>query len=305
MNNKVLSVGDMLDEVRKLGFEAEQVYTLDKEAIAIKAQIGDTFIVSKVFRLVNSRNYDPNRETNYAIERDFVLKDLINRCLKIKKEKEMSNNIEWRVKEVTLDRRFGETPVFEANISGTMNGVVVGDLNDISNKLQKKLNEPEKCIDSDTVYEYILNDIRLAYSAKDAINRRFGTNKLPAIKKVIFNNPATIVMWADETKTVVKAQNNEIFDPEKGLAMAITKKALGNEGNYFEVIKKHVTEYQNSGSFVIDEFGESVSQLTAKMAATDARRTLNKVLNNKKATKAELYGAVNDAIRYLNKGLDT
>lgn len=62
--------------------------------------------------------------------------------------------------------------------------------------------------------------------------------KLPSIKNVIFNDPATIVFWSDGTKTVVKAQNDELYDEEKGLAMAITKKALGNEGNYYETIKK-------------------------------------------------------------------
>lgn len=58
------------------------------------------------------------------------------------------------------------------------------------------------------------------------------------IEKVIFNDPATIVFWRDGSKTVVKAQTDETFDPEKGLAMAISKKALGNEGNYYETFKK-------------------------------------------------------------------
>lgn len=60
------------------------------------------------------------------------------------------------------------------------------------------------------------------------------------IKKVIFNDPATIILWDDGTKTVVKA-NNEPFDKEKGLAMAIAKKTLGNKGNYFEIFKKYCT----------------------------------------------------------------
>ena len=58
------------------------------------------------------------------------------------------------------------------------------------------------------------------------------------IKKVIFNNPATIVLWSDGTKTVVKCQEGDVYDPEKGLAMAISKKALGNKGNFNEVFKK-------------------------------------------------------------------
>lgn len=63
-----------------------------------------------------------------------------------------------------------------------------------------------------------------------------------AIKKVIFNNPATIVLWADGTKTVVKCGEDDIYDPEKGLAMAISKKALGNQGNYYNTFKKHLPD---------------------------------------------------------------
>ena len=61
---------------------------------------------------------------------------------------------------------------------------------------------------------------------------------VPGINKIVFNDPATIVIWADNTKTVVKAAGDEPYDPEKGLAMAIAKKALGNEGNYYNVFKK-------------------------------------------------------------------
>ena len=62
------------------------------------------------------------------------------------------------------------------------------------------------------------------------------------ITNVIFAPPATIVFWNDGTKTVVKC-DNEAYDPEKGLAMAIAKRALGNKGNYFETFKKWVDPY--------------------------------------------------------------
>lgn len=65
---------------------------------------------------------------------------------------------------------------------------------------------------------------------------------VPSIKKVIFNDPATIVIWGDGSKTVVKCQDGETYDPEKGLAMAISKKALGNKGNYCEVFKEWLPE---------------------------------------------------------------
>lgn len=64
---------------------------------------------------------------------------------------------------------------------------------------------------------------------------------LPEKEKVIFNPPATIVFWSDGTKTVVKCKD-EKFDEEKGLAMAISKKALGNKGNYYNHIKKFLKE---------------------------------------------------------------
>ena len=67
--------------------------------------------------------------------------------------------------------------------------------------------------------------------------------KMPEIKNVIFNAPATIVFWSDGTKTIVKAQDNEYYDAEKGLAMAISKKALGNKGNYNDIFKKHIGDY--------------------------------------------------------------
>lgn len=73
-------------------------------------------------------------------------------------------------------------------------------------------------------------------------NKYMATITLPPIKNVIFNNPATIIFWADNTKTVVKC-TNEDFDPEKGLAMAIAKKSFGNEGNYFNQIKKWTEKY--------------------------------------------------------------
>ena len=75
-----------------------------------------------------------------------------------------------------------------------------------------------------------------------AINRK-PRPLVPEIKKVIFNDPATIVFWADNTKTVVKCGEDEMFDPEKGLAMAISKKALGNCGSYFETFKKWTDLY--------------------------------------------------------------
>lgn len=58
------------------------------------------------------------------------------------------------------------------------------------------------------------------------------------IKKVIFNDPATIVLWRDGHKTVVKCQDGDEFDKEKGLAMAIVKYCCGNNGFYNDIFRK-------------------------------------------------------------------
>ena len=74
----------------------------------------------------------------------------------------------------------------------------------------------------------------------DFLNSIYGisSSHIPEIKNVIFNDPATIVFWEDGTKTVVKCQDGDEFDPEKGLAMAIAKKAYGNKGSYCNKMKK-------------------------------------------------------------------
>lgn len=62
--------------------------------------------------------------------------------------------------------------------------------------------------------------------------------RIPTIKNVIFNPPATIVFWDDGLKTVVKCSKNDRFDPEKAIAMAIVKKIYGNVGRYNNDVQK-------------------------------------------------------------------
>ena len=63
----------------------------------------------------------------------------------------------------------------------------------------------------------------------------------PDIKQVKFSGPCTIVIWNDGTKTIVRCAD-EKFDKEKGLAMCIAKKSLGNKGKYYDVFKKWIGE---------------------------------------------------------------
>lgn len=86
----------------------------------------------------------------------------------------------------------------------------------------------------------------------------FKSVNMPGIEKVIFSGPCTIVLWDDNTKTVVRAQEGELFDPEKGLAMALSKKALGNKGSYFDEFKKWLPEEKKEEPTAIQKVVEEM-----------------------------------------------
>lgn len=71
-------------------------------------------------------------------------------------------------------------------------------------------------------------------------NKTASATNTAAIKDVIFAPPATIIYWSDGSKTVVKCSEKDVFDPEKGLAMAIAKRCGGNKGNYYKEIQNWV-----------------------------------------------------------------
>lgn len=100
-----------------------------------------------------------------------------------------------------------------------------------------------KYVDTDTaaqVVRYVCDDIKQTIKMCKEMSNMLARKERFEIKKVIFNNPATIVFWKDGTKTVVQAQKGDKFDPEKGLAMAFAKRALGDKGNYYNVFRKHL-----------------------------------------------------------------
>lgn len=93
---------------------------------------------------------------------------------------------------------------------------------------------------------------------------------LMGVKKVIFNAPATIVLWNDGTKTVVKCSENDIFDPEKGLAFCFLKKLLGDR--YYKIINSEVRKYDEQK--LADIESESIVGSTLKSIADDIKTGL-------------------------------
>lgn len=82
---------------------------------------------------------------------------------------------------------------------------------------------------------------------EEAVKKKEETNMTaPSIKNVIFNPPATIVFWTDGSKTVVKCNVQDEFDPEKGLTMAIVKRCASNSDDFYKEIKTWIekSEYK-------------------------------------------------------------
>lgn len=123
---------------------------------------------------------------------------------------------------------------------------------------------------------------------KRQLNAAFGRSSVPIdisgrIKKVIFNPPATIIFWKDSSKTVVKC-DGEAFDPEKGMAMAISRKVLGDSYGYYNIFEKWCKKYKEPKSMptpqevaakymtppTVSDFNEEL-----QMAAEEVKRYMN------------------------------
>lgn len=119
-----------------------------------------------------------------------------------------------------------------------------------------------------------------------------------AIKDVIFAPPATIVYWSDGSKTVVKRSEKDVFDPEKGLAMAIAKRCGGNKGSYYKEIQNWV---EKSGKKHPGKpaAGKAVDLDVLKKYSSEANKDFEKFLsavmsNNQSGTLLHLTALVAD-----------
>lgn len=119
-----------------------------------------------------------------------------------------------------------------------------------------------------------------------------------AIKNVIFAPPATIVYWSDGSKTVVKCSEKDVFDPEKGLAMAIAKRCGGNKGSYYKEIQNWV---EKSGKKYPGKpaAGKAVDLVVLKKYSSEANKDFEKFLsaaasNNQSGTLLHLTALVAD-----------
>lgn len=118
--------------------------------------------------------------------------------------------INWRVESIRLEDAWFEAPHIEVKMDGLITAPMFFGEQNIVEEIELRLNSDGS------------------------------KSKKPIIKNVIFNDPATIILWSDNTKTVVKCQNGEPYDAEKGFVMAYMKKLLGNDNTFNKEIKKWV-----------------------------------------------------------------
>lgn len=175
-------------------------------------------------------------------------------------------------------------PYFDTDMAGDITDIKK-DLNAQYGRLATQVNALKKeekgmntALDKKTL-AYAAQDILATYAAYQAHKKAQNRKLEDPIEKVIFNDPATIVLWKDGTKTVVKAEN-EPFDPEKGLAMAFAKRSLGNQGNYYDVFRKHLPEEKPEEPAEAETEPCLVELLTSKQLAEKLNMSISTVLKN-------------------------
>lgn len=153
----------------------------------------------------------------------------------------------------------------------------------------------------------------------------FNKDNIPEIRNVYFNDPLTCVIWKDGTKTFVKnADGDHSYDPEKALAMAIAKKALGNKYNYYKEFEKWLPK--EDAKFSVKSLLEASKELSKSLASFEATTKENKAkllkmaltknpvekaylallkVNDDPTSKdADFAAAIEEAIGYLGEALD-
>ena len=81
------------------------------------------------------------------------------------------------------------------------------------------------------------------------------------IDRVIFNDPATIILWKDGSKTVVKRSEDDIWDPEKGFCMAVIKKLYDRTS----FIKRFIEPEEEMSILTVEEACENLKNFGKKL----------------------------------------
>lgn len=108
---------------------------------------------------------------------------------------------------------------------------------DATSEDMKKIDEFARKHLTTSPYEY--PDIRQVLN--DSLPLLLGGNVMPQPKKVIFNGPATIVLWQDGTKTVVKRFEDDEYDWRMAIIWCILKKIFGSFNKANKYLEKFIS----------------------------------------------------------------
>lgn len=143
----------------------------------------------------------------------------------------------------------------------------------------------------DDMINSLLYSVPTFYMKKEEVNAMFGVPKFE-YKKIIFNGPCTIILWKDGTKTIAKASDGEMFDPEKGVAICFMKRALGETEGKKVLRKANKDFYDEVAREVSKEFDEELRKATFPLpkGVTFRPFIFDKPLDNNKVIKVEEKG---------------
>lgn len=73
------------------------------------------------------------------------------------------------------------------------------------------------------------------------------------VEKIIFNPPATIVFWGDNTKTVVKCGADTQFNRYFGFCAALAKKVYGSNSRVNRIVNDGITDVKFTAIKIKDD----------------------------------------------------
>ena len=221
---------EMITYLENRGYKATKKYMPEKERYIFTIRWENSFAEAEF-------KYPATVDaiTKDAIQRKFLrhLIDLVNKQHALDNRKDNNNFVmELAMTNEPVTLAYGDKRI-PVKVSEINHDHAYGEMSNITIKC-----EVVNTMDVASLYPNSQSCVKMA------LNSIYGAHAFDkngyGIEKVIFNDPATIVFWTDGTKTVVKTQDGEPFDREKGLSMAISKKVLGNKHDYYHVFKKWV-----------------------------------------------------------------
>nr|DAW33576.1 MAG TPA: pepsin inhibitor [Caudoviricetes sp.] len=114
-------------------------------------------------------------------------------------------------------------------------------------RLQHSANELSSYISSGI--ENLRKTLKEAFGELFNLEENNMSRKSLEVKKVIYSGPCTIVIWADDSKTIVRCQDGDTYSKEVGLLMCLAKKVWGTNAsgsNFNDYISKAISEKEEN-----------------------------------------------------------